>query len=196
MTIIDVRSAQKVQETSNTIPSFPNLAYEAFVQLITKHHLSDSVANDIIKLFNDFHMVPTATLPSNAKAARKLLDSMQIQHVLYKKTFITEYNQVQYELHHRTIYDAIKELLSNEDIFKNCVFDYMPKYKMNIDGENEKCYGEQYNSEWWGRAQSSISKGAKILSIILYSDATTCDVLGKTSEHPVYLTLGNIPNWR
>ncbi len=27
----------------------------------------------------------------------------------------------------------------------------------------------------------------------MYSDATTCDGLGKTSRHPVYLTLGNIP---
>jgi hypothetical protein len=27
-------------------------------------------------------------------------------------------------------------------------------------------------------------------------DATTCDILSKTSEHPIYLTLGNIPNWR
>ena len=60
--IIDVRSAQKVQETS-----FPNPAYEAFVQLVTKHKLADSVANDIIHLFNNFHMDPAAILPSNAK---------------------------------------------------------------------------------------------------------------------------------
>ena len=36
----------------------------------------------------------------------------------------------------------------------------------------------------------------RLLSIILYSDATTCDQLGKTIEHPIYLSLGNIPNWR
>jgi hypothetical protein len=30
----------------------------------------------------------------------------------------------------------------------------------------------------------------------LYSDATTCDQLGKSSEHLVYLTLGNISSWR
>ena len=54
---IDVRSVQKIKKTSNmTIPSFPNLAYEKFVQLLTKHNLSDSVANDIISLFNKFHM--------------------------------------------------------------------------------------------------------------------------------------------
>jgi hypothetical protein len=34
------------------------------------------------------------------------------------------------------------------------------------------------------------------LSIILYSDATTRDHLGKTSEHSIYLTLGNIVSWR
>jgi hypothetical protein len=34
-----------------------------------------------------------------------------------------------------------------------------------------------------------------LLSIILYSDATTFDGLGKTSGHPVFLTLGNLPNW-
>lgn len=35
-----------------------------------------------------------------------------------------------------------------------------------------------------------------MLSIILYSDATLCDNIGKTSKHPVFLTLGNIPAWK
>lgn len=37
---------------------------------------------------------------------------------------------------------------------------------------------------------------AHILSIILYSDATTLDTLGKSSLHPIYISLGNIPTWR
>ncbi|RGB25021.1 hypothetical protein C1646_772327, partial [Rhizophagus diaphanus] len=115
---IDVRSAQKVKETNN------------------------------ITLFNAFHMDPTAILPSNAKAARKLLDSMQIPHILYKQIFIIKYNQIHYIFYHRTIYDTIKELLSNKDIFSHCVFDYMPKYIENARGEKERCYGEQYSSEW------------------------------------------------
>ena len=141
-------------------------------------------------------MDPTAILPSNTKSARSLLDAMEIPHILYSKTIIMEYNQIQYILYHHTIYNAIKELLSNPNIFKHCVFDYMPKYIINNKGEKEKCYSEQYTSKWWSRAQASISEGAKVLSIIFYSDATTCDVLGKTSKHPIYLTLGNIPNWR
>jgi Plavaka transposase len=35
-----------------------------------------------------------------------------------------------------------------------------------------------------------------LLSIILYADSTTCDHLGKTSEHPIYISLGNIPGWQ
>lgn len=34
------------------------------------------------------------------------------------------------------------------------------------------------------------------MSIILYSDATTLDTLGKSSLHPIYISLGNIPTWR
>ena len=40
------------------------------------------------------------------------------------------------------------------------------------------------------------STSAFILSIILYSDATTTDTLGKNSLHPIYISLGNIPTWR
>src|SRR5205814_4721408 len=126
--IIDVRSAQKVQETSN------------FVQLVTKHKLADSVANNIIHLFNNFHMDLAAILPLNAKSARTLLDSIKISHILYTKTIVMKYNQVQYMLHHRLIFDAIKELLSNKEIFKYCIFDYEPKYTTNNLGERERTY--------------------------------------------------------
>ena len=146
---IDVRSAQILQETTNSASSFPNPAYEAFVQLVTKHKLSYSVVNDIIHLFNNFCMDPAAILPSNAKAARVFLDSIQIPHILYKKTIIMmEYDKIQYTLYHCTIFDAIKELLSNKELFKYCVFDYNPEYTTNDKGEQERCYSELYNSEW------------------------------------------------
>ncbi|RHZ87458.1 hypothetical protein Glove_34g80 [Diversispora epigaea] len=62
--------------------------------------------------------------------------------------------------------------------------------------EDEKSYGEQNSGNWWKRAERSISNHANILSIILYSDATTTDTLGKSSLHPIYVSLGNIPTWR
>ena len=42
----------------------------------------------------------------------------------------------------------------------------------------------------------SLPLGSKLLSIILYSDATNCDTLGKSSLHPIYISLGNISIWR
>ena len=32
--------------------------------------------------------------------------------------------------------------------------------------------------------------------MILYSDATNVDTLGKSQLHPIYMTIGNIKNWR
>ncbi|RHZ85504.1 hypothetical protein Glove_65g95 [Diversispora epigaea] len=62
--------------------------------------------------------------------------------------------------------------------------------------EDEKSYEEQNSGNWWKRAERSISNHANILSIILYSDATTTDTLGKSSLHSIYVSLGNIPTWR
>jgi hypothetical protein len=44
--------------------------------------------------------------------------------------------------------------------------------------------------------ENTLPFGSKLLSIILYSDATNCDTLGKSSLHPIYITLGNISTWR
>jgi|ERR671926_108997 hypothetical protein len=49
---------------------------------------------------------------------------------------------------------------------------------------------------WWKTTQESLPEGAKLLSVILYSDATTTDTLGKSQLHPIYVSLGNIPIWR
>jgi len=56
-------------------------------------------------------------------------------------------------------------------------------------------FGEQHECDWWHAAEKSLPPLNRLLSIILYSDATTLDGLGKTSGHPVFLTLGNLPSW-
>src|SRR5213082_2885263 len=100
------------------------------------------------------------------------------------------YKEETYYLHYCPIFDVIKELLSNKEIFDNCTFKYTPLYY-----EGQRIYYEQYNGDWWEKVQNSLSRDAKVLSIIPYSDATTCDHLGKSSKHPIYLTLGNISSW-
>src|SRR5438876_11144912 len=49
---------------------------------------------------------------------------------------------------------------------------------------------------WLEKTEESLLIGAKILSLILYSDATNVDSLGKSSLHPIYVSIGNIKNWR
>jgi hypothetical protein len=65
---------------------------------------------------------------------------------------------------------------------------------MKIDGE--RAYSEQNTGIWWENAEKSIPDGSKLLSIILYSDATNVDTLGKSQLHPIYISIGNIKNWR
>ena len=60
----------------------------------------------------------------------------------------------------------------------------------------EITHKEQNNGMWWKTTQNTLPVGSKLLSIILYSDATNCDTLGKIQLHPIYMSLGNIPTWR
>src|SRR5256885_9277221 len=99
------------------------------------------------------------------------------------------YKEETYYLHYHLIFDAIKELLSNKEIFYNCTFKYTPLYH-----EGQRIYYEQYNGGWWERGQNSLSRDANVLSIILYSHAKPCDHLAKSSEHPIYFTLVYIFN--
>jgi hypothetical protein len=41
--------------------------------------------------------------------------------------------------------------------------------------------------------QSKLPNGSTVIPIILNSDATHLDVLGRQKVHPIYLTIGNIP---
>ncbi|RHZ87224.1 hypothetical protein Glove_38g25 [Diversispora epigaea] len=121
------------------------------------------------------------------------MDKMNISQLSYSKYCVLTHNSQDYFVHYRPIKNCIKNLLSNPDILKNLMFRYE-----NSKIEDEKSYGEQNSGNWWKRAERSISNHANILSIILYSDATTTDTdtLGKSSLHPIYVSLGNIPTWR
>ncbi|CAG8832910.1 21661_t:CDS:1, partial [Racocetra persica] len=57
----------------------------------------------------------------------------------------------------------------------------------NIEGE--RVFGESYKKNWWLATEKTLPPLNSLLSIILYSDATTFDGLGKTSRHPIFLNL-------
>jgi len=54
-----------------------------------------------------------------------------------------------------------------------------------------RVYSEQNTANWWRERQNPFSK---ILAVMIYTDGTILDSLGKQSEYPIFLTLGNIPN--
>ena len=174
---------------------FPNDAYGDFTTLVAKHYLSDTIANDFIGFFNKHSALSESPLPTNAKAGRKYFDSINAPHLEFSTDPVLTYNNEQYQLKYQSIYNAIKELLARKDILEYCEFNYRPKHQIK-DGIWERVYGEQFSAMKWDEAQRSIPSTAKVLSIILYSDATVCDRLGNASEHPVYLSLSNISNWR
>ncbi|RHZ87220.1 hypothetical protein Glove_38g69 [Diversispora epigaea] len=51
---------------------------------------------------------------------------------------------------------------------------------------NNRNYNEQYTSNWWARTEKTLPTGSYLLSIILYSDASTTDSLGKNTLHPIF----------
>ncbi|RHZ73782.1 hypothetical protein Glove_229g37 [Diversispora epigaea] len=60
---------------------------------------------------------------------------------------------------------------------------------------NNRNYNEQYTSNWWARTEKTLPTGSYLLSIILYSDASTT-ALGKNTLHLIFVTLDNIITWR
>ncbi|CAB4394702.1 unnamed protein product [Rhizophagus irregularis] len=99
----------------------------------------------------------------NTTQEREFVNSINIEHLLYLKTKILEYENEVYYLHHRPIFDAVKELLSNADILKYCQWDFLPEYIVNNDdGHHERVYyGEQWSGMWWERIQNLLGTNNK-----------------------------------
>ncbi|RHZ76484.1 hypothetical protein Glove_197g119 [Diversispora epigaea] len=172
------------------IKEFPNKAYADLIALVIENNLNNKAGNAIIKFFNKHSdLSQLSSLSKNIEIGRKFMDKMNISQLSYSKYCVLTHNSQDYFVHYRPIKNCIKNLLSNPDILKNLMFRYE-------NSKGEKSYGEQNSGNWWKRAERSISNHANILSIILYSDATTTDTLGKSSLHPIYISLGNIPTWR
>ncbi|RHZ46035.1 hypothetical protein Glove_637g39 [Diversispora epigaea] len=174
------------------IKEFPNETYADLMALVIENNLNNKAGNAIIKFFNKHSdLSQLSPLLKNIETGRKFMDKMNISQLSYSKYCVLTHNSQDYFVHYRPIKNCIKNLLSNPDILKNLMFRYE-----NSKIEDEKSYGEQNSGNWWKRAERSISNHANILSMILYSDATTTDTLGKSSLHPIYVSLGNIPTWR
>src|ERR1043165_6904382 len=144
---IDVRSV-----TSK--PEFPSEEFGNFMELLAKWNLSNACGSDILKFSKKIYRDDVNLLTS----VKQGLNQIVVPHISFKKAPIMTYKEETYYLHYRPIFDAIKELLSNKEIFDNCTFKYTPLYH-----EGQRIYYEQYNGDWWERVQNSLPRDAKVL---------------------------------
>ncbi|RHZ55434.1 hypothetical protein Glove_415g2 [Diversispora epigaea] len=170
---------------------FPNNAYIDLMALVTNYNLSNEATNAVIRFFNEHSNLPLSPLPKNAKKGRELMEKMKIPTLTSKKHKILTHNNIDYYLFYHPVLNCIKNILSISDISQNFTLRFE-----NFKYKGEKAYSEQYTGNWWKNTEASLPHGSNLLSIILYSDATTTDTLGKSSLHPIYISIGNISTKR
>ena len=134
---LDIRSL-----TTNSRPEFPSEEFRDFMALLTKWNLSDACGSDILKFSHKISR-EEVKLPTSVKQGHQLLDRINVLHISFKKDSIMVYNQETYFLYHRYIFDAVKELLSDQNILQCCIFDFKPLCR-----DSQWIYHELYNGEW------------------------------------------------
>ena len=159
--------------------------------LVTKHKLNNKAGNAIIQFFNKHSTLSKSPLPKNIEKGRTFMNKMKFPNLSFNKICITYHNGKEYFLHYQSLIQCIENILAVPDITQNFALSFE-----NYEHEGESVYKEQNNGIWWKNTEGSLPTGAKLLSLILYSDATTTDTLGKSQLHPIYLSIGNIPTWR
>lgn len=161
------------------------------MELVIEGNISNKIGDKIIKFFNNHSALNESPLPSSTKIGKDYLNQIHSPALDFKEKVVATYNDVNFTLHYRPIFRAIQTLLQRPKVADNFV--HKGILKKNVNGI--RIFGEPYEGNWWLKTEKNIPSMNHLLSIILYSDATTFDGLGKSSGHPVFLTLGNLPNW-
>jgi hypothetical protein len=99
--------------------NFPNEAYGDLMALVTKHNFSNSTANTIIKFFNKHANLSISPLPKSIKQGREYMANMNLSTLTFTKTCVRNYNNIEYFLHHRSLINCIKNILSIPDMLQN-----------------------------------------------------------------------------
>ena len=172
---------------------WPNDAYREFMELVIEGNISNKIGDKIIKFFNKYSNLEKSPLPTSSKIGKDYLNQINSPSINFKEKTVATYSEVNFKLHYRPIFRAIQALLQRSKVAENFV--HKGGRKFSQDNRNERIFGEPYEGNWWLKTEKDLPPLNHLLSIILYSDATTFDGLGKSSGHPVFLTFGNLPNW-
>ncbi|RHZ84374.1 hypothetical protein Glove_82g16 [Diversispora epigaea] len=138
---------------------FPNNAYADLMALVTNYNLSNEATNAVIHFFNEHSNLSLSPLPKNTKKGCELMEKMKIPTLTSKKHKILTHNNIDYYLFYHPVLNCIKNILSISDISQNFTLRF-ENFKKNTE--------------------ASLPHGSNLLSIILYSDATTTDTLAAT----------------
>ena len=98
---------------------YPNEAYADLMTLVTKHNISNKTGDAIIKFFNKHANLNTSPLLKSIMQGRNYMDNMNIPTLTFTKTCIINYNNNEYYLHHRSLINCIKNILSIPDMSQN-----------------------------------------------------------------------------
>jgi Plavaka transposase len=172
------------------VAEWPSDAYRDFMELIVENNISNKTGDKIIKFFNKYSNLKESPLPKSTKNGKDYLNQINSPLVDFKEKVVATYEEVDFKLHYRPIFHAIQALVQRPKVADN----FVCKGVLKSSQDSERIFGEPYESDWWLETEKTLPPLNNLLSIILYSDATTFDGLGKTSGHPVFLTLGNLPN--
>ncbi|RHZ51433.1 hypothetical protein Glove_478g112 [Diversispora epigaea] len=148
----DVRSESSRNEDLD-VEEFPNESYADLITLVTKYNLNNKTAMQLSNFLISIPIYPFLPFLKISKLAEM-------------------HNNKEYFINYQPVIKCIENLLSNPKISQLFVYD---NKKLKI--ENEQSYREQYTRNWWKKAKELIPSVAYILSIILYSDATTTNIL-------------------
>ncbi|KAI9324725.1 hypothetical protein BDR26DRAFT_903350 [Obelidium mucronatum] len=171
---------------------FPNESYHAFMHFVKEHPKTPNAFwNDLLKWFQA-RPVPVSAqeLPKTLAEGLALLQTSSTtkkvgeftSNVIGKMKDGTEV-----KVRCRNTMDCLFELLV--EFYPVMLFEF--DKKVGVDGK--RVYGEYNTGSWWERQVLSLPHLAKLLAVEVYSDATQLDGGGKVSEHPIYLSLSNIP---
>jgi hypothetical protein len=89
----------------------------------------------------------------------------------------------------RNVLEVIKSLFGNPMFCGEMHF----RAERVFDENGKRLYNEIWTSDWWWEIQSKLPSGSTVIPIMLNSDATHLDILGRQKVHPMYITIGNIP---
>ena len=131
-------------------------------------------------------------LPNSIKNGKNYLNQINLPSLNFKEKVVATYNEVNFTLYYRPIFCSIQTLIQQSEVADNFVHKGILKKDVN---SGIRIFEKPYEGNWWLETEMTLSSLNHLLSIILYSDAMTFDGLGKTSGHPVFLTLENLPNW-